>query len=788
MAIDRLKRLLRHIDPGFLIVLAICVVAVWPFVSRPSLPQETDAELHIFRLAELSHLVRGGELYPRWAPDFYHGYGYPIFNYYAPLTYYVGLVVELMPRLGPVAGVKAVFVLGLVAAAWGMYGFVRDNWGRPAGYVAAAVYVYAPYLQYVDSHARGVLAESFSFGVFPLALWSLDRLRRGGGPWNWLAAVVAVAAVILTHNLMGLLFFSLLFAWLVWQGLSDRWQQRHGQGHSAVPNLPLVALWLGLGLAAFFWLPVFLEGDAVNLSTLIGRGDNFDFRTHFLTWSELLAFSKPLDWGASQPAFRFNLGVAQWLLGGLGLLLLIGRRVKQAATLTFFVLALAVLLFLMLPASVSVWEQVPFLPYFQFPWRLLGAAVAMLAILAGAGTEALLAEERRRHKGKGRMGRAAITAGLVAFPMVLGLPLSQPAPWPDFGDVSLARMSDIENTGRWLGTTSTADFVPATVQMMPSREGSVVKGLYEGTPVDRVNWAVVPEGATVETETVTPLFTRYYVSTPQDFLFRLFLFDFPGWQARIDGQAVETELGRPEGLIVVPVPAGDHVVEVKFGSTPARSLALAISAVSLLVTGMVAWRLSRGRRRVANRDGSLAIDRLATLDRVVLSVVLGIVALFLFLFQPLGWLHTRSTGFTAVPASNDVFADFGEQIAFIGFDTSSRTAAPGDTIDVTLYWKAQRPLDINYQVFLHVLAADGSLVAQSDKLNPGQFPTRRWPLDKYVWDEHHLQLPPDLPAGEYTVATGLWVQSEGWRLPVLDEKKQQVGDNYVLFKLSVAGQ
>ncbi|MCA9997490.1 MAG: hypothetical protein KDE56_17145, partial [Anaerolineales bacterium] len=89
----------RQVDPGFGLVVAIAFIALWPFLHIPSLPQGTDAELHIFRLVELSQLVRGGELYPRWAPDFYHGYGYPIFNYYAPLTYYVGLLVELLPRL-----------------------------------------------------------------------------------------------------------------------------------------------------------------------------------------------------------------------------------------------------------------------------------------------------------------------------------------------------------------------------------------------------------------------------------------------------------------------------------------------------------------------------------------------------------------------------------------------------------------------------------------------------------------------------------------------------------------
>ncbi|MCZ7667047.1 MAG: hypothetical protein M5U34_07410 [Chloroflexi bacterium] len=57
---------------------------------------------------------------------------------------------------------------------------------------------------------------------------------------------------------------------------------------------------------------------------------------------------------------------------------------------------------------------------------------------------------------------------------------------------------------------------------------------------------------------------------------------------------------------------------------------------------------------------------------------------------------------------------------------------------------------------------------QSDKINPGDFPTRRWPTDKFVRDVHTF-LPPDFPPGVYTLSTGLWVQSEGWRLPLLDE-------------------
>ncbi|MCA9958984.1 MAG: hypothetical protein KC443_08120 [Anaerolineales bacterium] len=794
----RLKSWLRHIDPGFFIVLAITWLAVWPFLSRPGLPQATDAELHIFRLHELSYLIRNGEIYPRWAPDFYHAYGYPIFNYYAPLSYYVGLVFELMPKLDAVDGVKAVFVLGLLTAAVGIYGYVRPHWGRLAGYVAAACFVYAPYMQYIDPHARGALAESFSFGMFALALWALDRLRQRVTAWRWVTAVFTTAGVILSHNLMALLLFAMLAAWAVWpwwdgwqdgkreEGREKREERRErreeGRGRREERGEKREGRWavwgalaLAVGVAAFFWLPVMLERNAVNLTTLLGAGDNYDFRTHFLSWGEMLTWTRRLDWGATEPAFRFNLGVAQWVLALLGVLFLVARRVRHAGHVLFFALAAALLLFMMLPVSQFVWEAFPFLPYFQFPWRLMGAAAAVLAVLAGAAAAVIedwLLHRLPRWRGWG-------TAVLVALPIVLGLPLTQPFPWPDFGEVSTRRMTEIEHTGRWLGTTSTADYVPATVDMIPERNGNVVYGLYEGLPVDHINWAQVPEGTEIETEYVRPLLTRYTVHAPKAFKFRLFLFDFPGWQVRVDGERVETELGRPEGFIVVPLTAGEHEVEVKFGSTPARSLAVGVTFVALFLTLALAWRW----RRSALTEG--APPSLQRPDWLVLGSVSLVTAVTIFILSPLGWLHYESTGLTAVAAQQAAFADFGRQIALIGYDTTAETAVSGDDVTVTLYWKAQVDLDINYQVFVHLLAPDGFLVTQSDKLNPGDFPTRRWPLDKYVRDVHVLHLPADLPAGNYTVAVGLWVQTEGWRLPLLDAAGAQIGDNQALFTLQV---
>ncbi len=279
------------------------------------------------------------------------------------------------------------------------------------------------------------------------------------------------------------------------------------------------------------------------MNTLIGRQDNYDFHTHFLSIRELLSATILLDWGATEPAFRFNLGIAQWVLGGLGFLLLLIGKVKHKMHLAYFAVLLVVLIFLMVPLSTIIWEKAPYLPFFQFPWRFLGATAAMLAILAGAGTASfsnLLCYKMRsrRQSLKARINcRAWLAAIFVSFPIILGLPLSQPSPWPDFGEVNQLRMTLIENTGRWLGTTSTADYVPVTVDIVPKREGSVVANFAKGLPPDRVNWANLPDGATVDTKVVRPLLTRYIINTPRDTRLRLFLFDFPGWQVHIDGQS-----------------------------------------------------------------------------------------------------------------------------------------------------------------------------------------------------------------------------------------------------------
>ena len=117
---------------------------------------------------------------------------------------------------------------------------------------------------------------------------------------------------------------------------------------------------------------------------------------------------------------------------------------------------------------------------------------------------------------------------------------------------------------------------------------------------------------------------------------------------------------------------------------------------------------------------------------------------------------------------------FGSQVQLLAYGIEQT----GETLSVVLAWRAEAPLTKDYTLFVHLLAADGSLVAQSDAAPQWVTPwsTSRWKPGDVVLDGHHLSLPPDLPGGEYFLRVGLYDWQTLERLPLVDLSGQPVGD------------
>lgn len=77
-------------------------------------------------------------------------------------------------------------------------------------------------------------------------------------------------------------------------------------------------------------------------------------------------------------------------------------------------------------------------------------------------------------------------------------------------------------------------------------------------------------------------------------------------------------------------------------------------------------------------------------------------------------------------------------------------------VNVTLYWRALSPQNQDYKVFAQLLDAQGQLAAVHDSTPAnGAAPTIGWSVNAVQADPHRIELPPDLPPGEYTLITGL---------------------------------
>jgi hypothetical protein len=113
--------------------------------------------------------------------------------------------------------------------------------------------------------------------------------------------------------------------------------------------------------------------------------------------------------------------------------------------------------------------------------------------------------------------------------------------------------------------------------------------------------------------------------------------------------------------------------------------------------------------------------------------------------------------------------ELADGITLRGYDLAPEAVHAGETITVTLYWRAREAPSRDYQVFVHLLGGDPEPLTQGDgpPLN-GYYPTSMWAAGETLVDPHPLSLPTDLPAGSYRLLVGMYNLETMERLPRVD--------------------
>ena len=171
-----------------------------------------DSPFLLSRTLDMAENLRHGIFPPRWMAHAAYDLGYPFFNHYAALPYYLSGGLTAL-GLSPLVAIQATQTLGFVLAALTMALWAgRVFKSRAAVLVAVVAYTFAPF-HLVNVYVRGdSLSEFYAFVWYPLILWALDRLAARPTRGRAVVAALAYGALILTHNVSAMIFspFALL--------------------------------------------------------------------------------------------------------------------------------------------------------------------------------------------------------------------------------------------------------------------------------------------------------------------------------------------------------------------------------------------------------------------------------------------------------------------------------------------------------------------------------------------------------------------------------------------------
>ena len=526
-------------------------------------PAGHDWALELTRIAEYHHALASGQWPPFWAENIYAGYGSPVFLFYAPLHAAVATAASLVAG-SYAGGASAAIVLFAALAVWTSGRLARSllrQWPAalavPAARVAASLYVLNPYL-ICDALLRNANAEYAALCLLPLPLDGVLRLAAASDAASRRCALAQVALgltlLILAHNLTALIAMALVLALgaaaMPWRRLSELF----------------AAIVLGLVGASFFWLPALRLRGLVRLEDL--AAGKFDFHQQFQS------LARSFGWDAY---FAVGLLPPLLLVVALAVSLILQSDWRNASGRILVVLWMTALgaFFFQLPISTPLWDVLPFLPLFQFPWRFMGPLALAVALLTALVFARLLA-------GRSLAWRRLAEVGLVVLALANAVPhLRDTRPLLDAvrGPFEASLEAEVIRRSRDHQVTVLDEYLPRAV----SRRLSIHKPAFAGP--------VIGVRGSASYEVVGDQSRRIELSVVADgpAVLSLARWHFPGWQARVDGAPVSVR-ANPAGSLDVAVPAGAHRVVLTQQDPWERRFLLLPSLAALLATLLLSFR------------------------------------------------------------------------------------------------------------------------------------------------------------------------------------------------------
>ncbi len=543
----------------YVLLLAFSIFAILPFFSPGYFVIHDNTQVQ--RTFEMAKSL-GDWVFPvRWVADLGYGYGYPIFNYYAPAFYYVS---GSLTVLGATAlwSTKISAMLAILLSAFSMYFLAREIWGKWGGILSAMLYTYAPF-HAADIYVRGAFGESLAFALLPLPFLGLYKVYSENSKkvWYWIGFTsLSFALLILSHNLSSfmtapfLLFFSVI--------VSYAYFKKNGRFSMHF----FYSLVLGILISAFYWVPALVELKFADVYSI--TRNEFDLREHFVCLRQL--WYSPWGFGGSAPGcldgISFGLGKLHILLA---LIASVGLFFIRKNNMQFFglLLSLSVFvlsIFLMTGYSKFIWELLPPMEFFQFPWRFLLLSVFSISF---AGGFLLWFLERKITQRLALIICLLLLGGLVFYYQKLF--------YPQGITTDPSENYTNEYSLKWFTSKISDEYMPKNFPT-PVNEEDIVRSKVKIEGDGEIRYKLESSS---KIEAIVRLYSdsKVYIN----------IANFPAWNFYLDGKKIIPE--QAFGIYSLNVSEGDHKIEAKFIQTPIEKLSnlLSLGGLAALLAGII---------------------------------------------------------------------------------------------------------------------------------------------------------------------------------------------------------
>ncbi|MDD4938269.1 MAG: 6-pyruvoyl-tetrahydropterin synthase-related protein [Candidatus Shapirobacteria bacterium] len=529
-----------------LILLLILSIFTFYRLLRPGYFSMMD-DMHVFRLQQFDQCLKDGQIPCRFITNGGLGYGYPLFNYYPPLSYSIAEIFHLT-GFSLINSLKITFAISHIIGLLGMYLFANLFWGEIGGIISAILFLFAPY-QATNAFVRGDIAELLAINIIPWVFYFLTKFINQNK--NKLGLIFSLSALLLTHNLISLTIAPILLTYSLFLLLKNKKLKINSIIKLSIPVL------FSIGLSAFFILPALFEKNLVTVETM--TQGYFYYVNHFATLKQLF-ISRFWGYGASLwgpiDDMAFSVGIAQWILPLVAIILFLFKRNKKYFPLIIlFSLISLFSLFLTHNKSTFIWKILPFMAYYQFPWRFLSVAIFTLSFISGSIVLFI--------KKKFQIFLLTI---IIISTLLLNFSYFKEDIWysnlTDNQELSQDRL--IAQSGAGL-----KDYWPKFGQNFPTSFAP-----NQPTASNNININYFYKNSRQ---------VNLIANVDSDGTIIIPLVYFPNWYLTIDGQPSEIKIDPDLGLIKFDVQKGNHTIFLEFKNTPIRNITNTISLVSLFL-------------------------------------------------------------------------------------------------------------------------------------------------------------------------------------------------------------